>query len=88
MLVMVGWKSSFMASCVSRSIPWDDHFTMLMLKHDEDGKRHNHGRPSDIVMSYLFFLTSFYLRMHRFVMFPSIIVRKSKRKHGRLTCSS
>lgn len=37
MLVMVGWKSSFMASCVSRSIPWDDHFTMLMLGHGEDG---------------------------------------------------
>lgn len=31
MLLMVGWKSSFMASWVSRSIPWDDHFTMFML---------------------------------------------------------
>lgn len=33
MLTMVGWKSSFMASCVRRSIPWEDHFTMFILTH-------------------------------------------------------
>lgn len=71
MLAMVGWKSSFMASCVSRSIPWDDHFTMLMLKHGEDGKRY--FPSSDIVMSYVFFLASFYLQTHHFVTFPSEI---------------
>lgn len=74
MLVMVGWKSSVMASCVSRSIPWDDHFTMLMLKHGEDGKRHDHAR----------------VIFPHFVTFPSeisarFIDRESRRD---LTCSS
>lgn len=29
--LMVGWKSSLMASEDIRSIPWDDHFTKLTL---------------------------------------------------------
>lgn len=86
-LVMVGWKSSFMASCVSRSIPWDDHFTMLMLKHAEDGEtaqwRPRYFPSYGIVMSYVLSLTSFYLQTHRFVTFPSeISTFYLKRKHG------
>lgn len=40
-LLMVGWKSSFMASCVSRSIPWEDHFTIFILHTQKEVKNHS-----------------------------------------------